>query len=355
MKRSLAFGLLFTAAYILIFSSPLKKEPILTPVWVQNLSRPTKIANSTNGNTVGFRIGDVFGYATPDGAIKYLDTTQFNVAMADKRFINYSSVSKSLVEKNTAGRITQTIDSRGYPIFMDGRSFVINTDRTALTELDSEGSEVWSRDFGSLITSMDVSSALTVVGLLNGSVVVVTKDGRIEYRYTPGGSKVSVVYGCAISSDGEYVALVSGLDPQKFILLARDKNGYRPRMVVDLAVPVHHQVHLHFFPNNPYVYVESPGAINYFGTDGHISGFIPVSGAVSTISAANDSLVFAVSKTAGGDTSNAGTAELTVFAPPARVIARSVFNGRRFFVTTEGDSLFLGADKNLMRIDYVRE
>lgn len=353
MKRTLGFALLFTAAYLLIFSSPLKKEPVFRPAWVQDLTKPTQVAPGSKAQTVGFKIGDVFGYTTSDGAIKYLDTDQFNVAMADDYFINYSSVSTNLVEKDSSGRIVLTVNTRGYPLFKGGRFFIINTDRTALSELDQQGTTLWSRDFGSLITSMDANVDEVVVGLLDGSVDVVGKDGKVSFRYTPSGSKIPIVYGCAISPDGGHIAVVSGLDPQRFTLLGKDKATFRPRRVVDLGSDVRREVFLRFFPNLPYVYVELPGQIAYFSTEGASSGRVPVQGRIEGMSAGSG-LIYAVSEAnAGGVAANRASkmAQLTVLSPPDRVVSRSSFMPGPLFLRSVQGAILLGTNRRLMLIN----
>lgn len=358
MKRTLLLALFFTVVYILVFSSPLKKQPAFAPQWIQNLTNPSKVAGLTSNETVGFRIGDVFGYVTPEGAMKYLDTAQFNVAMSEGRFINYSSVSKNLVEKDSSGRITLTVASRGYPILMAGRFFVIDTDRMAISELDSQGAVLWNREFGSLVTSMEANSSSVVVGLLNGSLVVLNKRGDKTFSYTPGGSRIPVVYGCAISADGQYIAVVSGLDPQKFILLQRDASGYRPRRVVDLNRELRQQVLIHFFPNIPYVYVESSGAVDYFALRGEASGVVQVDGRVAGMAAGSGPLIYAVSEKAPASDGNgprSGNAQLIVFTPPGEIMTRSDFPAARLFLKAEGQAVYLGAGMELMRFDYTRE
>lgn len=358
MKRTLGFAVLFTAAYLLIFSTPLKKEPVFKPAWVQNLTSPMKITAPRNSQSVGFRIGEVFGYAAPNGAIQYLDTTQFNVAMAGARFINYSSVSKDLIEKDSSGRIVLTVNSRGYPVFIDGRFFVINTNRTTLSEIDKQGAVLWTRDFGSLITAMDANPASVVIGLLDGSMLVVDTGGEIGFRYTPGGSKVPLVYGCTISADGSHIALVTGLDPQRFILLGRDKTGYRPRRIVDLGSDVRREVFLHIFSHVPYVYVELPGAIDFFSTKKALSGRISVPGRIAGMSAA-ENLIYAVSEVpsreSGGSKPGTTRGELTIFTPAGRVVMRGRLPSGPLFVKARADSLYLGAGRRLMRIDHGRE
>lgn len=357
MRRTLGIALLFTIIYVLIFSLPLKKELVFKPRWVQDLTHPSKIAKSATSEAIGFRIGQVFGYATPQGAVEYLNTTPFNVAMTDKYFINFSSVSQDLVEKDRSGRITRTVASRGYPIFLANRFFIIDTDRRAISERDGQGETLWRRDFGSLVTSMAANASEVVVGLMNGSIVVVGKRGRVSFRYAPGGSKIPIVYGCAISQNGDYLALVSGLDPQKFILLARAKSGYRPRRIVTLDTPQRNEVFIHFYPGVPYVYVESSGAVDYFALLGNRSGRIPVDGRIVGMSNGNNAVIYAVSAaiSSPGKDSSSRLAELTAFAPAGNVLMRTRFPAGQLFVKAQGDSVYLGAETSLMRIDYVHE
>lgn len=358
MKRTLLFALFFSVVYILVFSSPLKKEAAFIPQWVQNLADPSRIAGLKSSETVGFRIGDIFGYVTPHGAVKYLDTAQFNVAMSDGRFINFSSVSKTLVEKDSSGRIRLTVASRGYPILLAGRFFVIDTNRVAISELDSQGTVLWSREFGSVITSMEANSSIMVIGLLKGSLVVLDRRGGVAYTYEPGGSRIPAIYGCAVSADGQYIAVVSGLDPQKFILLRRDASGYRPRRVVDLRGELRRQVLIHFYPNVPYVYIEADGAIDYFALRGAASGEIKVGGRVTGMAAGSGPLIYAVSEKAPSSKENGsgvGSAQLTIFTPAGKTVTRGDFSAGRLFLKAEGDAVYLGADMRLMRFDYALE
>lgn len=353
MKRTLGFALLFTAAYILVFSTPLKKEPVFTPRWVENLAAPSRIADaSSTGSSFGFRIGNVFGYATPDGAIRYLNTAQFDVAMSGKRFINYSSVSNNLVEKDSTGRILVTIPAKGYPILSGGRFFIIGDHRMALAEMTSDGSRLWRRNFGSLITSMEATPRNLVIGLLDGRLLLLNKKGEATYAYTPKGSKIEAIYGCAVSSDGRYIAVVSGLDPQRFTLLRRASKGYRPERVADLPTSVRHQVFLHFFPGVPYVYIERPGAIDYFPLGRGKAGTVAVEGQVRAMAAGRGPLLYALSAPARhGRGKAAPGGELSAFTATGSVLARSPLAGSRFFLKTRGDALYVGTDMTLMRFD----
>ncbi len=339
-----------TALYVLLFASPLQKEPIFKPVWVDNLSRPSPEASAA-GQVVGFRMGKIFGYANPDGRIRFLDNAQFGVAMDGDRFINFSSVSQNLVMRDSSGRILSSVEALGYPILSSGRFFVINPDRTSLSEIGGQGIAKWNHEFGSLITCISSTKSLLVAGLLDGSISVLGADGKVLANYTPGGSRIAVIYGCAISPDGNRIGLISGLDPQRFILLDRTPSGFKFTKAFDLRTDFRSQAFIHFFPRVPYVYYEGSGGAGYISLRGGSMGTLPVPGTVRSMILGPGSFLYVAS------VENRGTAQrndgyLSVISPPASLVATSRLPGNQLFLTSEAGSVYLGADQTFMRVDY---
>jgi hypothetical protein len=355
MKRTLVFALLCTALYVLLFSKPLRTEPVISPAWVESLSSPRPAAGPPTQASIGFRMGDIFGYTTPTGGIQYLNVSQFEVQMDGNRFINFSSVPQNLVMRDSSGRILSSIESQGYPILTAGRYFVINTDRTELMELTDQGDTKWQNDFGSMITCMGATKALAVVGLLDGSIAVVDGSGRTVTAYAPGGSRVQVIYGCAISDDGSRIALVSGLDPQKLVLLSRARGGYRPYSVLNLETSFRSAVFVNFLPGVPYVYYEGAGSAGYVSISGRQIGTLPLRGTVRAVSLGPKSLLFLLSSSAADSSGKGPQSELTVVRPPNSIVARSTFPGGNLFLRSIGSAIYLGVDRTLMRLNYADE
>lgn len=121
------------------------------------------------------------------------------------------------------------------PLLFDDHIYLADLYSGYLREIDISGRTKWEYHFSSLITTLDGKNGAILIGLLNGDLVMLDQNGRVKMSWTAGGSRVRAIYGAAMSPDGETIALVSGLDPQRFILLENKENGYRPVFHENLA------------------------------------------------------------------------------------------------------------------------
>lgn len=112
-------------------------------------------------------------------------------------------------------------DGHGYPFFLDGRAFVMHSDQNSVSRLDADGSIEWTYDFTAPVTCVDAAAGFLLAGTLAGTAELVDGEGRGVYTAEPSGSRIAGVYGCALSADGSMMALVCGLDRQRFVLMGR--------------------------------------------------------------------------------------------------------------------------------------
>lgn len=117
----------------------------------------------------------------------------------------------------------------GAPFCSDGRMFILRPDQKGASEIGPDGQLIWSREFGSLVTSFALSERESLWGLLDGSIVLAGAKGEILYRgplpegKTP--SKHQCVYGVGISPDGGTIAAISGLEPQYLAVCGRQADS----------------------------------------------------------------------------------------------------------------------------------
>lgn len=231
-----------------------------------------------------------------------------------------------------------------------GRFLIVTTDRTSLEEANSQGDVLWKRDFGTVITAIDVTSNELVVGLLDGSLVLLGKDGRESFAYSPGGSRVPVIYGVGLAPDARYIAVVSGLSPQRFTLLERRDVSYRPARVLDLPEGSRQRVFLHIFAGIPYVYYEAADGLRYFALRDSQAGTLPLQGGqVVDVAPGVAPYVYVLST----QTTIQFNAELQIVNPPGQVVARLSFPGRGLYLRPLGRSILVGSDHELSRLDLV--
>lgn len=110
------------------------------------------------------------------------------------------------------------------------RSFILRPDQQGVMETDKAGVSLWTHEFGSPLTASSVSAAASAWGLLNGNIQILDQEGRLLDELKPSEHAVSsaypCIYGVAISGNGQAIAALYGLDPQYFLVFAKENHGY---------------------------------------------------------------------------------------------------------------------------------
>ena len=127
--------------------------------------------------------------------------------------------------------IRRALPIYGYPYIENKRYFILRPDQQGVTEINGNGAFLWSLEFGTPITASSVSASFSAWGLLDGSIKVLDGEGRILNELKPSSSEAAAKYGCvysvAVSSNGETIATVYGIDPQYFLIYAKSGDRYR--------------------------------------------------------------------------------------------------------------------------------
>ncbi|RLW69818.1 MAG: hypothetical protein B6D68_01590 [spirochete symbiont of Stewartia floridana] len=125
------------------------------------------------------------------------------------------------------GRLRSRIPIMAKPYARNDHLFLYNDANGVLHKIDpANGAVLWRREFLSILTVLDARGERSLVGLLDGRCLIVEDSGDVSLEYRPERSRVEAIYGGALSSDGKRLALVAGLEPQRFILLSESRNGF---------------------------------------------------------------------------------------------------------------------------------
>jgi hypothetical protein len=357
-RFSILLAILIVFSYIFLFSPQIGKERIFNPVWSRTVhanmqvQQPPEEPESEEGalrRIVHFHSGSLFGYITTAGEILFVDTLLYHAALSDTMFINCSNIPSNLVARDTGGRIAFSIETSGYPVFFRNRFFVISPHRNKLAEYDDSGSLLWERSFISPITCWDVQRNNLVVGLLNGSVMVIDKDGENIFTFTPTGSEQQIVYGCTLSSDEKTLALITGLHPQRIILLQRRDKEFKPVYTKILEKEYRRTVYMYLEKEKQILYFEGEEGVHYLDIDTKQLQSLPVMGRLVKV-AVNDIFDFDFLSIQNGE-----EAHIIIFDPvQGRVIRRFTVPGKPYVRSLE-KSLFLGFEGNVMRLDILEQ
>ncbi len=222
----------FFVLYFFLFPYPVREEYVLVPERKISLENVTGDLAGLSGSIRSFRGENRMGYYDGEGHAVILDGTGRS-CISDRFFLQERE--GELVAHSRSGQDTFVLDTALTPLLFGDHLFLTDIFQGYISETDIQGRTLWDYDLPSLITCMDYRDGLTAVGLLNGEIRLFDERGEALFTWSPGGSRISAIYGIALSPGGESIALVSGLDPQRFILLERKENGYRPVFHENLA------------------------------------------------------------------------------------------------------------------------
>lgn len=279
-RGRIAFILLPVILYLFIFSPSIVPELYFKPVWAVNVEEADVSVGSDSSMAISketetlipFKRGKIFGYTSPEGDIKYRDVSLYGTLMSDGGFINYSNVSENLVVRKADGGIQSSIQTAGYPVYLErDRVVVLDTSRTSLKVLDITGVAKWKRDFPILITGIAGNGSLLFVGRADGFADLLDAEGELVYQWVTEGTRIPVVYACAVSKSGDYIAVIAGIDPQKMVLLQKKEDTYRPIATETLESSFRRSMNLQFSADEKYLFFEDLNVLKSYGIESRAS------------------------------------------------------------------------------------
>ena len=215
MKWTASLLFFLFALYLVAFPKTLRPELILRPVFSIDIEGEEGGGEfDSELSAVPFELEDTFGYVTEVGDLLHMERKLYGVAIDSDGFINYSSVSDNLVFHDVSGRVVDTFEVRGYPVFHDGRFFILSTNRSEISEMGDSGRVLWKNEYSSIITDFDSKNGRLAIALLDGRVLIIDAAGDVINSMNLQGSRIRAVYGCELSADGYRLAVIHGLDPQ---------------------------------------------------------------------------------------------------------------------------------------------
>ncbi|MDR1326533.1 MAG: WD40 repeat domain-containing protein [Treponema sp.] len=345
--------------YVFVASRPIPAETILTPQWFTSLESNYSIAKpvdpSQNTALVPFRLGNRYGYVDAAGNFAINQAQRGYVSITSDYWSEYDKIPESITVHNPANEIAVTIDgTHGYPMFLDKRIFLVNRERTSLSALDDSGQIAWTYDFSSLITTIDAANGFVIAGLLHGAVEILDSNGRRVFSFEPGGSRLAVITGCGISKDATRIAIVSGVDPQRFLLLERygDTENIEYRTVYHqfLEEGTRQPVHVEFVDNDRYVAFERQDGLGLYDINARTSLKVPLEGQIIEIDkVGDDHILFLLTA------QNNNEKRLVAVRFPGELIFEAPFRSNNFFLSRQGSRIYIGGNTTLASFELEKK
>jgi hypothetical protein len=352
--------ILFTV-YIFAAARPIPRETILVPRWLSSLESGYPVfmpgADSSGAvlpedpSLIPFRLGDRFGYAAPSGLLPINRIKTENLFLSAPYWAEYGAAPEEIeILKNSGERAFVTETDRGYPLFLDGRIFLIGKDMDTLIALDGEGKTLWSHDFAAPLTCIDGAAGFILTGSLDGVVEILDSKGKRIFSFEPGGSRLPVILGCSFSRDGNRLGIISGIDDQRFLLLERygDPAGGEFRVIYHefLEDGFRRPVHIAFIDNDNRVIFERQGGLGIYDPRNRVNRQIPLEGRIFAMDNEGSGGIFFVILSREGTQK-----ELVGIELPGAVMLRAPFRSEDAFLYRAGSRLYLGGGNVLAAFD----
>ena len=341
---------LFFILYFFIAPRPVPVETILTLRWISSLESAYPDSEATEG-LIPFELGDRFGYVDGGGRYTINQLKKEEVALSEAYWAEYEAVPRSIQVLDPGNNPLVTIEnSRGYPLFLDGRIFLIGEEQDSLSCFDESGTELWTHDFAAPLTCIDAAGGFLAAGSLNGTVELLDAEGKSIYTFIPGASRLEVILNCRLSSDGSRLALISGIDDQRFLVLERFGDSYKVSYHEFLGDGFRRNVYLAFVDGDRRVLFEREGGLGLYEINSRGSLELPLSGSLVAVDETGaGGLLFLVSSQQETEKT------LTAIRFPGTVIINAPFKTGDVFLKRRGSRLYLGGGLNLASFELDKQ
>jgi hypothetical protein len=302
-----------------LFPNRAAKELVVRVAW------STPLAGATGrgaGEPAAFRVGSLFGYVDPNGALLRVEPVFYDVTLNDAYYANYAKAADSITVRRWDGSIAATLHGSVWPLIPQASTDAIlffSADLTMLGEASTEGAVRWRRDLGSLITCVAYSPlgpTRVLAGTVDGTLHLLDSGGEETQGLAGEGSRVAGVYGCAASPDGRWVAAVLGLGPQRLVVWAAGDSGYRPAWSRILDRDLATERTLRYTADSRHLLVDADGGAYVFDARGR-SYTLAGRGYLESVEQVGAEAVL-------GLRDGAGRTEILLLVPPDIVAARAV-------------------------------
>ncbi|MCL2801778.1 MAG: PQQ-like beta-propeller repeat protein [Treponema sp.] len=297
--------ILLFIVYFFAAAKPIPRETVLSLNWIKLLptvgspfgyvpSEETSSQRHTavSGRLFPFTLGSSFGYIDSAGEYALHRVRTSDIYLSQNMWTEYGAEPSRLVVNNITRDTAITIENvTGYPVLLDNRVFILGSEQNILSEVSESGNVLWTYEFGAPITAIDAAAGLVVTGSLDGLIEVFDSAGERIFNFPPSGSRYSVVLGCAMSRNGSRIAIIFGIDRQRFLLLERLGNtGGEYKIIYHefLDTGFRRPVRVLFVNDDQRIVFEREGGIGSYNIRSRRSIFIPLDGEIAAIDESGD-------------------------------------------------------------------
>jgi len=362
-RKHIIFPLIFLTIYIFTAAIPLGPDVYCMPLWICSLipNRAQSAIATFNKETVSdiqaapeqysgkavksFITGNRFGYFTEQGELLRSSLITNRATVSAKAWAEYTeqAVNTPLYKPN--GEKITSIDTAGFVHIDEDRFYLFEPGGNAVAEYDEKGNRLWRQVHTAPITAFNSSSKGSIIGYSDGKLVYIDRAGKTKFNFYPGGSNYQVIFGVALSEQGQYAACVCGLDRQRVLLIRMDHTKHKIVYHEYLTGNIRRQVFVDFDQEDKNVIFECAEGMGFIDCEKLISTIIPEQGTIlgwGTHAYKNMTSVLM---------QHNNHATIFLIEKPMHLRGKISFSADNPCLIQEGKHFFLATDTHLARID----
>ncbi len=338
----------FIIIYIILAAKPLGKEYHFTPQWRKSIASPTVKNPSPDKKEIYFKLGQSIGYFTEDGQITTFKTFPAKASISSEYYALYNTEDSNIPFYDRSNQEAGILSVPGFPFFEEDRIFVFLPGGASFAKCDSKGQVIWINENTIPLTAFSSKANFTAAGYADGTIKVIdNKSGFESLSFAPGGSDYKVILGLDISSDGNYIASLSGHDKQRFVLTKNE--GKQPKIVFHtfLDSDMNRQTVIRFCDNDKRILYNYEEYLGIYNIENQKNTKIKIDKTVIAIEE-TDSLIFVLGKK---------KREYTVYIIEKTDTLEGSFSfeADTAFIKTLNNNLYVGQDTSISKVKISKE
>lgn len=246
--------LIIITIYCFVFPQRTGEELVILPHTLSHLEHEAPVKFDEKPEW-GINIGQKALFLSGKGEI--IASQEEEILAVDDNWLAVSDGS-SMELREPYGRVRFSLKTPSIPYAKNACLFLVGAMKGSLAKVDPEnGTILWEREFVSELTVLDTHANRSLIGLLDGRIFLIDDSGEILLEETPQGSRIQVIYGAALSQSGTKIAIISGLYPQRLVLMEERKNGFRPVFSRSTETDFRRRIPMSFIENDTLLLYES--------------------------------------------------------------------------------------------------
>jgi hypothetical protein len=338
--------IILSILYIFLAIRPLGSELQFIPQWTIHTIRASETKSSAP--LIPFRLGQTIGYFTSDGTVSSVISFPYKATISKSAYALFGTDDNQIPFYDTNGSETGAITKNGFPFFTDEHLYLFLPGGSSFSELNETGTVTWTYEGYAPVTAFASSHAATAAGFSDGSIIVFSPDGSSSDTFSPGGSDYPVILGVGVSKTATYLACVSGQEKQRFVLAKKADNQYTAVYHKYLDQSLTGQVLVQFSNDEKTVWYSFSGGLGIVNIKTGKHTHIPIDGKILMIKESlKTGFVFILSK-------KDATFTVSTLEPFDSIAGSFSFEAKNAFIDVNDNSLFVGRDSSITRIDVIQ-